>query len=65
MFFASPWIRCGEGVETLPWVRTASVTRVLPHGLLVHVTERTPVAYAKVDGQVILIDEEGMLLGKT
>ncbi len=54
-----------EGVENLPWVLTASVTRVLPHGLLVHVMERTPVAYAEVDGQVILIDQEGVPLGKT
>ncbi len=54
-----------EGVESLPWVLTASVTRILPHGLLVHVTERTPVAYAEVDGQVILIDREGVPLGKT
>jgi cell division protein FtsQ len=53
------------GVQTLPWVRTASVTRILPHGLLVHITERTPVAYTDVDGQVILIDEDGMPLGKT
>jgi cell division protein FtsQ len=53
-----------RGVETLPWVRTASVTRVLPHGLLVHITERAPVAYANVGGRVILIDDDGMLLEK-
>ena len=46
-----------RGVETLPWVRTASVTRILPHGLLVHITERTPVAYANVGGRVSLVDE--------
>lgn len=53
-----------RGVETLPWVRTASVTRILPHGLLVHITERSPVAYANVGGRVSLIDEDGMLLEK-
>jgi cell division septal protein FtsQ len=53
-----------RGVETLPWVRTAVVTRVLPHGLLVYVTERTPVAYANVGGRVSLVDDEGMLLEK-
>jgi cell division protein FtsQ len=53
-----------RGVETLPWVRTASVTRILPHGLLVHITERVPVAYANVDGRVSLVDEDGMLLEK-
>jgi cell division protein FtsQ len=53
-----------RGVETLPWVHTASVTRILPHGLLVNVTERTPVAYANVGGRVSLVDEDGMLLDK-
>ncbi|HMD87404.1 MAG TPA: FtsQ-type POTRA domain-containing protein [Terriglobia bacterium] len=53
-----------QGVETLPWVRAASVTRILPHGLLVHITERTPVAYANVGGRVSLVDDDGMLLEK-
>ena len=53
-----------RGVETLPWVHTAAVTRVMPHGLLVHITERTPVAYANVTGRVSLVDDEGMLLEK-
>ncbi len=53
-----------RGVESLPWVRSASVTRILPHGLLVHVTERTPVAYADVGGHVSMVDDEGMLLEK-
>jgi len=51
-------------VETLPWVRTASVTRVLPHGLLVHITERTPVAYETVAGRVWLVDADGIDLEK-
>jgi cell division septal protein FtsQ len=53
-----------RGVETLSWVRTASVTRILPHGLLVYITERAPVAYANVAGRVSLVDEDGMLLEK-
>src|SRR5262249_23234765 len=53
-----------RGVETLPWVRSASLTRILPHGLYVHLTERTPVAYANINGQVTLVDEDGMLLDK-
>ena len=53
-----------HGVETLPWVQTASVTRILPHGLLVHITERAPVAYANVGGRVSLVDDDGMLLDK-
>lgn len=53
-----------RGVESLPWVRSASVTRILPNGLLVHVTERTPIAFASVAGRVSLVDEEGVLLDK-
>lgn len=53
-----------RGVEALPWVRAASLTRILPHGLLVHVTERTPIAYANVGGHVSMVDEEGTLLEK-
>jgi cell division septal protein FtsQ len=53
-----------RGVETLPWVHSASITRILPHGLYIHLTERAPVAYANVNGQVSLVDEDGMLLDK-
>lgn len=53
-----------RGVETLPWVRSASITRALPHGLLVHVTERTPLAYVNVGGRISLVDSDGMLLDK-
>jgi len=51
-------------VETLPWVRAASVTRILPHGLLVHITERVPVAYVNAGGRICLIDDDGILLEK-
>ena len=53
-----------RGVETLPWVRSAAVTRILPHGLLVHITERTPIAYANVRGRINLVDDDGMVLEK-
>jgi cell division protein FtsQ len=51
-------------VETLAWVHTATVTRILPHGLLVNITERTPVAYQNMNGRVSLVDEDGMSLEK-
>ncbi len=53
-----------RSVETLPWVRTAAVTRILPNALLVHVTERIPVAYTSVGGRISLVDADGMLLDK-
>ena len=45
-------------------MRSAAVTRILPHGLLVHITERTPVAYVDVDGRVSLVDEDGVFMDK-
>src|SRR5436305_3455004 len=52
----------------IDWVRTASVTRVWPNRLIVTVTERKPVAFAKlpIAGSVrhwmALIDADGVLL---
>jgi cell division protein FtsQ len=51
-------------VETLPWVRVAAVTRVLPHRLLITVTERVPVGFASLAGRITLVDDDGMLLEK-
>ncbi len=51
-------------VESIPWVQSAAVTRVLPHRLVVQVTERSPVAFVNRDGRVGLVDAEGMVLEK-
>ena len=51
-------------VEAISWVRSATVTRVFPHRLAVHIVERTPVAFVNVGGRIKLIDGEGALLEK-
>ena len=51
-------------VEAIAWVRSAALTRILPHRLLVHITERTPVAFANVGGHVGLVDSDGVFLDK-
>jgi cell division protein FtsQ len=51
-------------VEAISWVRSAALTRILPNRLLVHVTERTPVAFANLGGHVSLMDSDGVLLDK-
>jgi cell division septal protein FtsQ len=49
----------------LTWVRTAVVSRVLPDGLRVRITERTPRAVARLStGRFIWVDEEGAGLGE-
>jgi cell division protein FtsQ len=51
-------------VEAIAWVQSVSLTRVLPNRLVVHVIERTPVAFANVGGHVGLVDGDGVLLEK-
>jgi len=51
-------------LETIPWVQSAFVARVLPNHLVIRVDERKPVAYANVGGQVRLVDSEGVFLDK-
>ncbi len=51
-------------VESIAWVGSATVTRVLPHRLAVHIVERTPIAFVNMGGRVMLIDAEGVLLEK-
>jgi len=49
-------------LEKLPFVKTASVSRVLPDALSVHVVERVPVAVVKMSNGNMLVDQEGTIL---
>jgi cell division protein FtsQ len=51
-------------VESIPWVQSASLRRVLPNHLQVDVTERKPVAYVNTGNGLKLVDREGVLLEK-
>ena len=54
-----------QRIEGLPWVRTAIVSRVLPDGIRVRITERTPRAVARTSaGRFRWVDEEAALLGE-
>lgn len=51
-------------LRELPWVRDAVVTRVLPGGLRVRVTEREPRIISRTaGGRLVWVDDEGVLLG--
>jgi len=50
-------------LERLPWIATASVSRVLPDGLEIRLTERTPHAVWIRDGREWLVDRTGRVLG--
>lgn len=47
-------------IEFLPWVKSAFVSRQLPDTLVVNVVERTPYALWQNEGEIWLIDEEGV-----
>jgi cell division protein FtsQ len=49
-------------VESIPWVKSATVVRSYPHSLAVYITERVPVAYVDAGGQIKMVDREGALL---
>jgi cell division protein FtsQ len=51
-----------QKIEKLPFVKLAAVSRVLPNGLKVVVTERVPIAVVKVSTGNFLIDADGEML---
>lgn len=48
-----------------PWVRAATVKRVLPRTIRIRVVERRPLAVALIDGVAHLVDGEGYVIGLT
>jgi cell division protein FtsQ len=45
-----------------PWVSSVALTRVLPSTIDVRITERTPMAIARVGQQLFLIDDAGVII---
>ena len=60
--FFVPLARRESALEALPWVRHATVMRLLPRTLRVTIDERVPVAFVRVGREVELVDGEGVLL---
>lgn len=54
-----------QHLESLPWVRNAIVTRVLPDGIRVRITERQPRAVVRTSsGRFIWVDDDAVYLGE-
>ena len=54
-----------QHLERLPWVRKAIVTRVLPDGIRVRITERQPRAVVRnASGRFIWVDDDAVFLGE-
>jgi cell division protein FtsQ len=45
-----------------PWIREAALRRSLPSTVEVAVTERTPIGIARIDGELYLVDETGVII---
>jgi cell division protein FtsQ len=49
-------------LEQIPWIKSATVMRVLPDRIRVQVVERTPIAFVREGQQIELVDADGVLL---
>ena len=60
--FLVPLVQRRSQLESIPWVQHATVMRILPDQILVHIVERTPIAFAREGDNVELVDADGVLL---
>ncbi len=51
-------------VESEPWVKNALVRRKLPGQLLIHLVERLPLAIATIEGELYVVDSEGVVVDR-
>jgi cell division protein FtsQ len=51
-----------QAIEETLWVRHATVRRVWPNELAITVVERSPVALARIDGEIYQVDVDGFIL---
>lgn len=60
--FRIPLERRQTTIEQMDWVRSATVMRFWPNRLRVHIIERIPIAFAREDDSIRLVDEDGAIL---
>jgi cell division septal protein FtsQ len=54
-----------EHLEQLPWIRNAIVTRVLPDGIRVRITEREPKVVVRTSGgRLLWVDQDAVVLSE-
>lgn len=51
-----------EEIEKMTFVKTATVSRILPDGIRINITERKPSAKARIEGGDFWVDDEGVVL---
>lgn len=60
--FSVPLAARQRQLQEIPWVQSASVMRLLPDRLKVHIEERTPVAFVRIGSKISLIDSSGVVM---
>ena len=60
--FTVPLAARRAALQKLPWVRHATVMRLLPNQLRIAIIERIPAAFVRVGSKVELVDATGVLL---
>ena len=63
--FYVPLAKRRAELEQIPWVRQATVMRVLPNQIRVAIVERQPIAFVALRGRVALVDAAGVILHVT
>jgi cell division protein FtsQ len=53
-----------QQIESIPWVESAVVRRVLPNRIAVAITERTPIAFLREGSNMALVDVRGVILDR-
>jgi cell division protein FtsQ len=51
-----------QQMEQIPWVKSASVMRLLPNRLKIVITERTPIAFVESNSRIQLVDADGVIM---
>lgn len=54
--------KTAQNLQALPWVKKARIERHLPDTLLIHLTERQPLALWQHDHSIYLVDQEGYII---
>jgi cell division protein FtsQ len=63
--FFVPLAQRRTALEAMPWVKNATVMRILPNDLRVSLVERQPVAFLQTGSTISLIDAQGVVLALT
>ena len=63
IFKYKPWVIEERLTKGIPWIKSVQVQRILPGQLIIHITERVPIALLQHQKHFYLVDETGQVIG--